>query len=92
MEELEPTWGRVVSVWWLLAWRSMVGAFLLGAVAGGIFGFFAALANWPADSIQTGASILGGVIGVLWAIVVVGMALKKQYGSFRIALVPVTAA
>ncbi len=92
MEELKPTWGRVMSVWWLVAWRSAVGALLLGAVAGGVFGSIAALRNWPADSIQTGALILGGVFGVLWAIVVVGMALKKQYSNFRIALVPVTAA
>jgi hypothetical protein len=90
MQELEPTWGRVMSVWWLLAWRTMVGAFLLGAIAGGVFGFFAALANWPAETIQSGGTVLGGFIGALWGIVVVGMALKKKYSNFRIALVPVT--
>jgi uncharacterized membrane protein YsdA (DUF1294 family) len=92
MQELDPTWGRVMSVWWLLAWRTMVGAVLLGALTGGVFGVFAALADWPADKIQSVSAVLGGVIGVLWAIVVVRMALKKQYGDFRIALVPISLA
>lgn len=92
MQELEPTWGRVLSVWWLVAWRSAVGALLLGAAVGFVFGAIAALQNWPADKIQMVSSVLGGLIGVLWAIVVVRMALKKQYSNFRIALVPVTAA
>lgn len=89
MQELDPTWGRVLSVWWLLAWRTMVGAFVLGAIAGGVFGAFAALADWPADKIQSVSAVIGGVIGALWGIVVVGMALKKRYSNFRIALVPV---
>ena len=91
MQELEPTWGRVMSVWWLLAWRGMVGAVLIGAAVGFVFGAFAALADWPADKIQSVSTVLGGVIGALWGIVVVRMALKKRYGKFRIALVPVTA-
>ena len=92
MQELNPTWGRVMSVWWLLAWRTMVGAVLLGALTGGVFSVFAALADWPADKIQSVSAVLGGVIGALWGIVVVRMALKKQYGDFRIALVPISLA
>ncbi len=92
MQELDPTWGRMMSVWWLLAWRTMVGAVLLGALTGGVFGVFAALADWPADKIQSVSAVLVGVIGALWGIVVVRMALKKQYGDFRIALVPISLA
>ncbi len=92
MQELDPTWGRVMSVWWLLAWRTMVGAVLLGGAVVFVFGAITALENWPADKIQMVSSVLGAVIGVLWAIVVVRMALKKQYGNYRIALVPVTMA
>ncbi len=92
MQELDPTWGRMMSVWWLLAWRTLVGAVLLGALTGGVFGVFAALADWPADKIQSVSAVLVGVIGALWGIVVVRMALKKQYGDFRIALVPISLA
>lgn len=92
MQELEPTWGRVLSVWWLLAWRSMVGALLIGAVLGTAFAAFAALRNWPAESIQASGTAITALIGLIWVIVVVRMALKKQYGNFRIALLPMTAA
>ncbi len=92
MQELDPTWGRVMSVWWLLAWRTMVGAVLLGGAVVFVFGAITALADWPADKIQSVSAVLGGVIGALWGIVVVRMALKKQYGDFRIALVPISPA
>ena len=92
MEELEPTWGCVIRVWWLLVWRTTVGAFVLGSVAGGVFGSIAALANWHADAIQLVGMVIGAAIGALWGIVVVGMALKKRYRNFRIALVPASQA
>ena len=92
MQELDLTWGRVMSVWWLLAWRTLVGAFLLGALTGVFFGVVAALADWPADKIQSVSAVLVGVIGALWGIVVVSMAFKKRYGDFRIALVPISPA
>ena len=39
MQELEATWGRVLRVWWLIVWRSILGAIVIGGVAGGILGF-----------------------------------------------------
>jgi len=92
MQELDPTWWRMMSVWWLLAWRTMVGAVLLGGAVVFVFGAITALADWPADKIQSVSAVLGGVIGALWGIVVVSMALKKRFGDFRIALVPISPA
>jgi hypothetical protein len=88
MQELEITWGRVASVWWLLAWRTLVGAMLLGAAFGFLIGFVGALAGLPQDKITTLSSIVGGIIGLVWGFVVVRMALKKQYSDFRLVLVP----
>jgi hypothetical protein len=34
MQELETTWPRVLAVWWLIIWRGLVGAFLLGVALG----------------------------------------------------------
>ncbi len=47
MHGLEPTWGRVMSVWWLLAWRSAVGFVLFVFAVGLVYGIIAALANLP---------------------------------------------
>jgi hypothetical protein len=87
MEELEPTWNRVLAVWWLIFWRSLVGSVVIGAIVGFIFGFVAAMLGISQTVIQQGASLLGGLVGLVWSLLVVSMALKKKYGDFRIALV-----
>jgi len=97
MQELEPPWGRVMSVWWLLAWRSALGfvLFLLAVivVASAVLGVIGAAMNLSQDLIHKMgyamgfASVFMGAI--LSPIFVVRMALKKRYGDFRIALVPV---
>ena len=87
MQELEVTWGRVLSVWWLIVWRGTVGGMALGLVGGFVAGFICDVighVEW--------AGLAGGVTGLLlgvpWALVVIRMALKKRYADFRIALVP----
>jgi len=34
------------------------------------------------------AGAIGLLVGLIWGLVVVRMALKKQYGDFRVALIP----
>jgi hypothetical protein len=88
MHELELTWGRVLSVWWLVAWRGLVGSLLIGAAIGFVIGLVGFAAGVTLDAIQLISTVAGGLVGLLWAIVVVRMALKKKYGEFRLALVP----
>jgi ribose/xylose/arabinose/galactoside ABC-type transport system permease subunit len=88
MQELEPTWPRVLSVWWLISWRGMVGAMLLGAAAGFVLGIFVALLRLPEQIGTVGGGVMGGIIGLVWVVVVIRMALRKEYGDFRIALLP----
>jgi len=90
MQELEPTWSRAIGVWWLIAWRGVVGAAIIGGVVGFIIGFIGALVGVPSSVLTVATSILGLGIGIVWMIVVVRMALRKHYGEFRIALVPRT--
>jgi len=88
MQELEPTWQHTLSVWWLIIWRGFAGGMPLAGLAGFIIGFVGAIMHLPMDTLRLGATISGVVIGSIWWIVVVRMALRKQYGKFRIALVP----
>ena len=91
MQELEVTFGRALCVWWLVAWRSALGAFglsfLAGFVFGVVYGLLAAIYSWPRGGSAIGGAILGFVIGGLWSLVVIRMALKKKYSEFRIVLV-----
>jgi hypothetical protein len=60
---------------------------LLGAILGALAGIALAIMGHPEL-----ASLAGGFAGFalmpFWGLLVVHMALKKQYRSFRIALVP----
>jgi hypothetical protein len=86
MAELEVTWARTLSVWWLIIWRGTLGSFLIGGLLGFIVGFTFGVLRTPMDPLIP--AILGGVGGVIWFVVVVRMALKNQYREFQIALVP----
>jgi hypothetical protein len=87
MQEVEMTSERVMRVWWLLAWRGLLGgwiiaitlAFLLGAV-GGELGL-----DFPVTA--TIATVLSSLAGLTWGFFVVKMALEKKYKDFRLALV-----
>ncbi len=39
----EVNWRRVLSVWWLMAWRALLGGAVLGFVAGFLVGFIGRL-------------------------------------------------
>jgi hypothetical protein len=47
MQELQPTTYRVLSIWWLLIWRWIIGGFLIGTLVGFVVGFFLGLAGHP---------------------------------------------
>jgi len=85
--ELEPTWVRAFSVGGLIGWRSFAGSLVL-AFAGAAAE--AALERWTdASPLMTSwlPEALISVLGAVWFLVVVRMALRKRYRDFRIALV-----
>jgi cation transporter-like permease len=88
MQELEATWNRSMPVWWLLLWRGIVGGFVFGAIIGAIAGVAAALLGGSVQDVVLFNSVLGPVVGIVWATFVVRMALRKKYAGFRIALIP----
>lgn len=88
MQEREPTWGRTFPVWWLITWRSFAGSLVLALAAGA---GEAGLERWTdASPIMTDwiPEALVSVLGAVWFLIVVRMALRKRYKEFRIALVP----
>jgi len=86
MYELELTWQRILSVWWLITWRTAVGGFLLGAVAGFCAGLGATLLGHSGDARLAGAWA-GRLMSIPWIFVVLKMAFQKRYRGFRIAFV-----
>jgi hypothetical protein len=88
MQELDATWRRVRSVWWLIVWRAAVGGGLLGALVGFIMGFIEAAFDVSPQMITLTSAIAGAIVNLIWSLFVIRMALRKKYGDFRLAVVP----
>jgi len=91
VHELEPSWERVIRVWWLIAWRNVAGSIVIGAVIGGIVGLSAFLAGVPIVTLLVPIRIVAVIAAVLWTGFVVRSALRKRYRGFRIAIVELDA-
>jgi hypothetical protein len=87
MQELELTWRHAISVWWLIVWRGAIGAAVMGGAVGFLVAFLALLAGAPSLYVAYFNMAIGALIGVFWMIVVVRMALRKNYRGFHLALV-----
>jgi hypothetical protein len=68
---------RLLSMWWLLAWRGTLGGFVLGAIAGSVSQIL----------FGTGAAAAGLVAGLLWNLVVIQMLLEKKFRGFHLAVI-----
>ncbi len=86
MQELELTWQRILSIWWLLIWRAALGGFVIGFGIGAVIGVIGYIIGYrPVFAFNFG---VGLVIGFVWWPFVIRMALQKKYKTFRIALLP----
>lgn len=80
MRELEVTWPRVGSFFWLWAWRGALGGGLISGISGAIL---------RATSLQPlFVFAVLFVLGMGWQLIVVRMALQKKYRHYRVVLVP----
>jgi len=70
---------KLLSVWWLMAWRGTVGGAVFGFLAGVIVGFLGTGPN--------GGTTAGLVVGLAWNLAVIQMALDKKYRGFRLAMI-----
>ena len=86
-EEVEITIGRLLRIFWLFAWRATIGGAIAGGIVGFVIGFVMGAAGSAHEHVALVNSLAGLVAGTIWSIVVLKMALEKQYQDFRIALI-----
>jgi hypothetical protein len=86
MQELEPTWKRTLSVWWLITWRGFVGFLLLGLAIAVLVDSLATLIGGRSETLSVLGAIGVWVLSIIWGLVVV-LALRKHYRHFRVALI-----
>ena len=87
MQELEPTWQRALSVWWLILWRGIVGSVLLSIAIIALVDALAALIGIESKALNMIGALVVWLGSIVWGVVVVRMALQKGYRDFRLALI-----
>jgi hypothetical protein len=87
MQELEPTWQRALSVWWLILWRGIVGSVLLSIAIIALVDALAALIGIESKALNMIGALVVWLGSIVWGVVVVRMALQKRYRDFRLALI-----
>lgn len=86
MREIQPGWGEILRITWLLIWRAMLGGFAMGFVLGIIVNMVAVYVFGVLINSEVNLAI-GLAVALLWWPQVVRMALKKHFKGFRIALI-----
>ena len=83
--EIQPTWSRVIVIWWSFAWRNLIGliiSMVVSVVAGAIAGFILGAIGIPVPIIQGVGASIGLCLGLVVAVVPLKMILGKNYGEF----------
>jgi ABC-type multidrug transport system permease subunit len=87
MQEVEVTFGRAAQVWWAWLWRALVFTVLFSFLSGFILGFAGHFAGFTSQQLIPISMIFGVTAGVVISIWMMSKILKKNFGSFRIALI-----
>ena len=87
MQELEPTWQRAMSVWWLILWRGLVGSLALSIAIVALVDALAALIGIESKALNLMGALVVWLGSIIWGVAVVRMALQKKYRDFRLALI-----
>jgi len=87
MQEVEVTFGRAAQVWWAWLWRAMLLGILFGFLIGLVIGLAGHFAGINPKQLTPINMLLGAGIGIIVSIWMMTKILKKNFGSFRIALV-----
>jgi hypothetical protein len=85
---LEPTFQRAARIWWAWAWRSLVFGGAAGFFGSVVLGLSGILDRISERAGQYLGAALGIALAVPVGIWVFQMVLEKDFGEFRIRLVP----
>ncbi len=87
LAEVELTQRRLLSVYWLFIWRGMLGGAVFGAIIGFVIGLVIGFMHGDLGSASLLIAAAGFIVGIVWSVLVLRMALTKRCKDFRIAIV-----
>jgi hypothetical protein len=87
MQDVGPSWDKVLRIAWLLTWRGLIGGLAIGFLLGYVVDLGLGLALGQVLD-RTAGAVMKLAVLLFWWPFVVRMALKKRYRDFRIVLIP----
>jgi hypothetical protein len=91
--ELEATWGRTTKIWWSYLWKyflAILGCFIIVTILMFIIGYLLALMGVSQAAITFVGTILGFLLFFPASLIPIKYLLNKNYGNFRLALLPIS--
>jgi hypothetical protein len=85
---LEPTFKRAARIWWAWCWRSLIFGLAAGVFGSLVLSISGVLNHISEKAGQSLGLALGVLVGVPVGIWVFQMVLEKDFGDFRIRLLP----
>lgn len=85
---LEPTFKRAARIWWAWVWRSVVFGGAAGLFASAVLSLSGILEHISEKAGQVVSMVAGLALAVPIGIWVFQMILEKDFGEFRLRLVP----
>lgn len=91
MYEMDITWGRTFKVWWAFTWRNLIAALcamLVSIVLGILIGVVMHIMGMPLHLVRVVCTVIGAILGLLVSTIPMKLILGKNFGEFRLVLVP----
>lgn len=85
-QNIEPTWGMALKIWWWIGWRSLLTAILGAIILGFIVGIVLGLAGMNSAAIQIIGGLLGGVLGIGVNVYFTKKIIGKKFKNFSVVL------
>lgn len=82
------TWQQVFRVWWLLAWRGLLGLIVIGGAVGYVVGLALNSIGASQDVVKVISTLIGLAVYLFWGLVIVRMAINKTYRDFKLTFTP----
>lgn len=87
MQDVDPSWDKMLRIVWLLTWRGLAGGMAISFLLGLVINLGLGVGLGVVLSPRVNAA-MGVVVMLAWWPFVVRMALKKRYRDFRVVLIP----
>ena len=85
---VDPTWKQAIRVWWSFQWRVLLASIVLGLLIGGLVGMMLGIFGASPTIVYVVSQTVRFAIYIFVTIYFVKDILDRDFGAFRVGVVP----